>query len=185
MQSAPHSSQASPAPLHGAFRDVHGPTLHGFALLLTLGDRTRAARAAAEALADASDHLGELRHPERAAAWLRSRVIRNLNRHRRGPEPRRSDRLAILHQLDVDEAVMAGLAALGLRERAALVAENIERLGLGDVAVIVGRSEDRLHDLLARARVSYLRAYVAAAGDTPPAGPTIDRVREIAARAMT
>ncbi len=186
MQPAASPSTAAAEAQHAAFRELHGPTLHGFALLLTLGDRARAARLSADALADASERLGELRHPERAAAWLRSRVVRDVTRHRRVPDPRSSDRVAILEQMDVDDAIIAGLAALRLRERAALVAANIERLGLPDVAVIVGRSDRQLSDLLARARTTYFRAYAATAGDAQPiAGPTVDRVRAIAARAMT
>ena len=34
---------ASPDVVQNAFRELHGPRLHGFALLLTLGDRPRAA----------------------------------------------------------------------------------------------------------------------------------------------
>lgn len=94
--------------------------------------------------------------------------------------------MAILERMDVDDAIIAGLAALSLRERAALVAANIERLGLPDVAVIVGRSDRQLSDLLARARTTYFRAYAATAGEAQPiAGPTVDQVRAIAARAMT
>lgn len=186
MQAAPSSTVPTTEQMRHAFRDLHGPTLHGFALLLTLGDRARAARLTAGALSEADDLVGELRHPERAAAWLRARVVRDVNRQRRSSEPRRSERLTILDPMNVDEAILAGLASLGLRERAALVAANIERLRLPDVAVVVGRNERQLSDLLARARASYLRAYAAAADDAQrPAGPTIDRIRDIAQRAMT
>lgn len=185
MHPAPKTSVAPAQPLEAAFHALHGPTLHGFALLLTLGDRARAARLASAALADGAERLAELRHPERAAAWLRSRIVREVNRHRRRPEPRRSERMAILDQMDIDEAVAAGLAAVNVRERAALVAAHIERLGLPDVAIIVGRDDRRLSDLLARARASYLRAYATTASDAQSvAGPTVDRVRAIAARAM-
>ena len=61
--------------MRAAFRELHGRRLHGFALLLTLGDRPSAARLASEALADGAMRVEELRHPERAAAWLRHRVV--------------------------------------------------------------------------------------------------------------
>lgn len=186
MQATAPSSSDAPAELvRGAFRELHGPTLHGFALLLTLGDRTRAAHLAGDALAEAEDRLAELRHPERAAAWLRSRVAGAMNRYRRGPTPSGSDRMAALDPMGVDQAVLAGLEALNTRERAALVAANIERLGMPDVALIVGRNDRQLGVLLARARTSYTRAYAAAAGDEQTlSGPTTERIRAIAARTM-
>src|ERR687895_367576 len=57
--------------VRAAFRELHGRRLHGFALLLTLGDRERAASLASDALAAGQLRVDELRHPERAAAWLR------------------------------------------------------------------------------------------------------------------
>ena len=54
------------------------PRLHGFAILVTLGDRRAAERAAGFALAAGAEQAAALRHPERAAAWLRARTLRTL-----------------------------------------------------------------------------------------------------------
>src|SRR6187431_2709085 len=69
------SPNSNPDVLRAAFRELHGRRLHGFALLLTLGDRPGAARLASEALAAGAMRVDELRHPERAAAWLRHRLV--------------------------------------------------------------------------------------------------------------
>ena len=155
-----------PELVRAAFRDLHGARLHGFALLVTLGDRARAARLAGEAIAAGTARTSELRHPERAAAWLRRRVTRN-------------------EELGADPAVFAGLSALSTRERAALVADSIERLDRGDVATIVGVDGVRLDRLIRRARQRYA-AIVAAALDDEAAvsGRTAVRIRAIAARAL-
>ena len=69
--------------MRDAFRELHGSRLHGFAQLLVLGDRHAAAKLASDALADGAARVDELRHPERAAAWLRRRVVERA-RVRRG-----------------------------------------------------------------------------------------------------
>ena len=69
------SPAESPEALGRAFRDVHGRHLHGFALLLLCGDAPTAAAVTVEALDAGAARVGRLRHPERAAAWLRSRVL--------------------------------------------------------------------------------------------------------------
>lgn len=173
-------------PQRAAFRELHATRLYGFALLLVLGDRHAAARLTDDALDDATARLDELRHPERAAAWLRHRVLRSAagRRSRLGPQ----ERLAALDPLETDPAVLAGLQALRLQERAALIAASIERFDDLDVGVVVGQQGQRLHDLLRRSRIRYL---VAAAREMPdasdgiPAGPTTETVRAVAARAMT
>ena len=175
-----------PELVRAAFRDLHGARLHGFALLVTLGDRGRAARLAGEAIAAGTVRISELRHPERAAAWLRRRVTRNAGRSGR-PSSRRpvgEGRLA-LEELGADPAVFAGLSALSARERAALVADSIERLDRGDVATIVGVDGVRLDRLIRRARQRYA-AIVAIALDDEAAvsGRTAVRIRAIAARAL-
>jgi hypothetical protein len=81
--------------------------------------------------------------------------------------------------------VLAGLAALGTLERAALIGSGVERLDNRDVAAIVGRGGNRLDALLRRARRRFLDGS-AAAPEGPPAlgGPLTDLVRASAARAM-
>ncbi len=188
MQAAHHPSdastgQAAPQLLRSAFRELHGSRLHAFALLLTLGDRPRAARLAAEAIAAGSDRLPELRHPERAAAWLRAHLTRAA-----GPDDRRlavEDRLTALADLHVGPAALAGLSGLGRVERAGLIATAVERLDRRDVAVIVGRDGERLDRLLRGAR----RRYLAGATATPdalegPPGPIGQRISATAARTL-
>lgn len=170
--------------LRAAFRDVHGRHLHGFALLMMLGDGPRAAQLAADALNAGVSRLDELRHPERAAAWLRARVVRSA-RGLPGPEGRLSQRLRVLDALGADAAVVAGLAALGREERAALIATGVERLDRRDVATIVGRTSPSLDRLLARARRRYASAHRSAAGERSAGGPLVDRIRETAARAIS
>lgn len=188
MQAADRPGEASTGPtapqlLRSAFRDLHGSRLHAFALLLTLGDRARAAHLASEAIAAGSDHVPELRHPERAAAWLRARVARAA-----GSDDRRlgvAERLASLADLHVGPAALAGLSALTRVERAGLIATSIERLDRRDVAVIVGRDGDRLDSLLRRARRRYLDGATATldALDGPP-GPIGQRIAASVARTL-
>jgi DNA-directed RNA polymerase specialized sigma24 family protein len=182
------SNGAPPDLLRAAFRDLHGPRLHGFALLVALGDRATAARLASEALAAGSARTAELRHPERAAAWLRGRVTRNAERMGRSIGRRRvaGDGAPALELLGVEAAGFAGLSALTTRERAALVADSVERLGRHDVATVVGIDGARLDRLIRRARSRY-RGTVADALDDAAAvaGPTATRIRAVAARALS
>ena len=98
-----------PELVRAAFRDLHGTRLHGFALLITLGDRARAARLAGEAIAAGTARMTELRHPERAAAWLRRRVTRNAGRSGR-PSRRRAagEGRQALEALGADPAAIRG-----------------------------------------------------------------------------
>jgi hypothetical protein len=179
------ASELRPAPetpsdrdwVRAAFHELHGRSLHGFALLLTLGDQRRAARWSGMAIASGMARVDELRHPERAAAWLRARVVR-VARKRASPRPDPSP--VALEGLGASPAVVAGLRALDLTERAAFIGAFIEHLDQRDVAVIVGRDGGRLHDLLTSARRRYLEAYLRAAPEDPPfAGPLTDRLHEI------
>ena len=178
------SADASREALRRALRELHAPSLHGFALLLTLGDRQRAMRLTADALAAADLRAAELRHPERAAAWLRSRVTATAGR--RDSRIDMELRLDALEPLGVTPEVLAGLTALGVIERAALVGSGIERLDDRDVATIVGHSGNRLETLLRRARSRFLEGCAAApGGPSRLKGPLTDLVRSAAARAMT
>jgi DNA-directed RNA polymerase specialized sigma24 family protein len=175
--------------LQAAFRDLHGARLHGFALLVALGDRQAAAAASSKALSDAGSRLAELRHPERAAAWLRARVARSLSRHRRPAVPEH-ERRETLRGLGVTDAAFAGLATLSPRERAVFVAAAIERLEPIDVEQVAGRDPDGTARLVDRARRRYLQAAVAlldagggrvSAGSAPP-GLLAVRVEAVASR---
>ena len=174
-----------PEVLRAAFRDLHGTRLYGFALLVTLGDRARAARLTSDALAAGTARTEELRHPERAAAWLRRQVMRHAGR---GPSS--VDRSAAapglaLEEMGVDAPVFAGLSVLTTRERGALVADSVEGLDQGDVATVVGVDGARLDRLLGKARDRYAVAVADALDEgSPHEGPRVARIRAIAARAL-
>lgn len=148
--------------LRAAFRDVHGARLHGFALLVTLGERHIAADAAGEALADGARHAHELRHPERAAAWLRAHVFRALRRGRFGPGTGdETERRRALATISVDERMYEALARLSTAERAALVVSNVERLDPVDVETVLAAERRDTQRLVRQARQRYLHAYLA------------------------
>jgi len=142
--------------LQAAFRDLHGARLHGFTLLVALGDRSAAANAAADALADGVQRLAKLRHPERAAAWLRGHVTRTLVRGRRRPGDTDAERRRALGALGVTDAAFDGLATLTVRERAAFVAATIEHLDPIDVETVIGGNAGSVHRVVDSARRSYL-----------------------------
>jgi len=170
----------SPELLRAAFRELHGRHLHGFALLLTLGDRSRATHLASDALEHGAAHAGTLRHPERAAAWLRAHVVRHAGgRARRRTTKQEADRSEALAAIGVEPAVLAGLSAVDLRERALIVAEALEELGPLDVATVTGVDGPHLARLRQRARERYATAYAAAWDErgASPAGPIAARIR--------
>ena len=176
--------------LEAAFHDLHGSRLHGFALLVTLGDARRAEAAAGEALAAGGQQALALRHPERAAAWLRARVLR-ATRHR-PPSHAAGDarRRSALEALGVDAAVYECLAALSNTARAALVASAIEGFETIDVETILGTGPERTQHLIAEARAGYLSTagYTRDGATSMSAwadGPLMARVRNVATRAMS
>lgn len=161
------------------FIDLHGDRLLGFAMLVTLGDAELARILAAQALRDGVERLDRLRHPVRAAAWLRSRVRKAAGRpawgHRR---PTEVERREALRPLGVDAPTYDALAALDARGRAALAATTVEGFAPADVHEIVG-SDERVR----AARRGYLTAYLAASqarGAAPPEGELAARVRAAA-----
>ena len=183
---APIQNEQPSAPsadlVHAAFRELHARRLHGFALLLVLGDRAQAAHLATGALAAANERVEALRHPERAAAWLRQHVVRHARRTRRG---NRSVDPYLLNDLGADAGVVAGLALLDLRDRAALIASAIERLDRRDVAAIVGRDGSALDRMLRRARERYIDGYIAVGPAPVTDGPLTARIHDLAQRSMT
>jgi DNA-directed RNA polymerase specialized sigma24 family protein len=176
----PHEPSTDDA--RAAFRALHGRHLHGFALLLTLGDASHAARLTDAALAAGARELDGLRHPERAGAWLRRRVFtESRSGGRKSGEPADLE----LADLGAGPAVMAGLAALDRRGRAAIIAAEIERFDARDVAAIVGRSGGALDRLLRAARSRYLAARAASPAEPASVeGGLVDRIREVARRTM-
>lgn len=172
--------------LRAAFRDLHGSRLHGFALLVAAGDRSRGASAAADALAAGAARAPELRHPERAAAWLRARVVADLRRHARPQGQLEPSARAALAGLGASDAVADALGSLTVDERAALVAAVIEGLEPIDIETILATTPVRARRAVARARGRYLQSVQAALGALPYPSPgaLAARVQHVAGQAM-
>lgn len=136
---------------------MHAPRLQGFALLVTLFDEPLAERLAATALADVERKWTSLRHPERAAAWLRAHVVAAARRAviRSVPDP--GARADLVARLGADANVVAALATLSVVERASLVAHDVERLDKRDCATVVRRGPAAYGRLATRARRRYLQ----------------------------
>jgi DNA-directed RNA polymerase specialized sigma24 family protein len=168
----------------------HAAHLHGFALLMTLGDRDTAASLADQVLsAAAQDDSSAV---DRPAAELRRRMLHRMRitRGRGSPTADASHREA-LEPLHVSSAAFAGLGALNPRERAAVVAAWIERYPREDLATILELDGDRLDTFVARATRRYLKAASSAPGDvgTPDArmhepGPATNRVLAVRERLL-
>lgn len=177
--------------LAAAFRELHGARLHGFAILVTLGDRQSAELVAGFALAAGAGQAAALRHPERAAAWLRARTLRSLHQ-RRSLRPKVTDdaRRATLATIGVDAAAFRGLAALSINARAALVASSIEGFDAIDIETILEAAPAAARRLVAEARETFLRNAGPTPGDLDGLGKHLDgelaiRVQAVAARAFS
>lgn len=155
---SPASADRDDAPLTAAFRDLHGPRLHGFALLVTHGDTHAAEVAAGSALTAGAEQADALRHPERAAAWLRARVVRGLRQGSRDTSVLDAIRRKALADLGAGEEVFLGLAPLRVELRAALVASAIERFEAIDIETILGAGPAAARRKVAKARKQYLQA---------------------------
>lgn len=171
------------ADLRTAFRDLHGNRLHGFALVLLLGDRATAAALAGSTLDAVAADAARLRHPERAAAVLRSELHRRARRSYAG-RLGESD-LRALAGIGIDGATARALGALRLRDRAALIATDIERFGDDDVATILGTSAARARHLAAAARQRYVEHHAGYELDASPLPGSIgERVAAVAERTI-
>ncbi|HEX3219757.1 MAG TPA: hypothetical protein VHU77_07015 [Candidatus Limnocylindria bacterium] len=146
-------AQPAPAQLDAA--------LHGFALILTIGDRSQSASVAARAFADAAPADPEV-DPSRVTTWLRARVLRDVRRLPRDARLTSDDRFAALHELGVERSTTEALAGLSLDERAALIAASVERHELSAVATIIGKSPGEARRILRAARAGYRDAALAA-----------------------
>jgi DNA-directed RNA polymerase specialized sigma24 family protein len=162
------------------FVELHADRLLGFAMLVTLGDATLAGQLSAEALAKGVERVEQLRHPVRAAAWLRATVTKAAGRPAWGHQrPSEAERRDALRSLGVEPAIYDALASLDVRARAAMVATAVEGFSAADVYEIVG-SDDRVRD----ARRDYMTAYLAASESretTEPCGELAARVDAAAA----
>ena len=174
--------------LRAAFRDLHAARLHGFALLVTLGDRARAAQAAANTMATGSERAAELRHPERAAAWLRREVLKELRRTPASRHLTPAERHAALRDLGAAEPAIAALGELTDKHRAALVAGTVERFALTDVATILDTNLAGAQRALHGARREYQSAVAHGMHEMPNAamagGALAERIERIAALAV-
>lgn len=173
--------------MRAAFRDLHGASLHGFALLVALGDRRRAARAAGDALAEGASQADRLRHPERAGAWLRAAVLRRLGRA--GPPRSAAEAAAAraaLHRLGASDETIGALARLSTRERAAIVASGIERFEPLDLETILVTTRSGVRRVVTSARRRYLGAMLQAdlPAPAPGDGPLARRIRAQASRTL-
>jgi hypothetical protein len=139
------------AELARAFEEVHRPSLAVFAFLYMLGDRARADRATDAALRDGARRVEDLRHPERAAAWLRRHIVRStwITPHRTVHRAGETTRMG---------GALTALAALNRGERTVLVADIVEGLDHRDVGTIVDRDPRGVERLLARATAKYRAA---------------------------
>jgi DNA-directed RNA polymerase specialized sigma24 family protein len=142
--------------MRAAFRELHGRRLAGFATMLLLGNGQRAAGLAAASLARGSERVTELRHPERAAAWLRADLLRHVGRVPQALPPALDP---VLAALGATPAIMQALATLDLRQRAVIIAMDIEHLDLRDVERIVGRRPAATARLLAQARARFAASF--------------------------
>jgi hypothetical protein len=186
---APTQQAREVARLRAAFRDLHGARLYGFALLVSLGDRSQAASATVTTLLEGEERADVLRHPERAAAWLRAGALRRLRRSSAGPRPRAVERRTALEQLGAGEMSFAGLAAISLDDRAALVASTVEGFEGIDLEMILRTSPSETPRRATRARSRFLAAVGASRGRPLAAraeglGSIGTRVRDAAQRAM-
>jgi hypothetical protein len=173
--------------LRAAFRDAHGSRLHGFALLVTLGDLPLAASLAADALGEGTRQADVLRHPERAAAWLRARVLKSTPRRvSRRRAPTDEGRMAALATIGVDALTYRTLASLTVEERAALAASSLEGFDPLDIEEILGSGARVARRRTSDAQWKFFERHVAGeyAAD-PRIGPLGSRVTEIADQALT
>jgi DNA-directed RNA polymerase specialized sigma24 family protein len=174
--------------LRAAFRDLHAARLHGFALLVTFGDRARAAQAAANTMATGSQRAAELRHPERAAAWLRREVLKELRHTPASRHLTPAERHAALLDLGAAEPAIAALGDLTSDRRAALVAGIVERFALTDVATILDTNLVGAQRALHSARRAYQSAAAHWMHELPNAamagGALADRIDHLAALAV-
>jgi DNA-directed RNA polymerase specialized sigma24 family protein len=173
--------------LRAAFRDAHGARLNGFALLITLGDEALAASLAANALGEGVRHADVLRHPERAATWLRARVLRATpKRLPRRKAPGDEDRRTALAAIGVHGGTYDTLASLTVDERAALIASAVEGFASLDLELMLGTSPGLVRRRVSEVRRKFFERQVAGHDAQPPrTGPLGSRVREIADQALT
>jgi DNA-directed RNA polymerase specialized sigma24 family protein len=171
--------------LQAASWDAHAARLHGFALLLTVGDQPRAASAAIAAL-EAGAERAESQDSDQAAAWLRREVIGELRRTWPTPQLPPEERHAVLHRMGVADPLISSLEGMSAERRAALVVSTIEGMAMADVANTLDTDLGDAYRVVEAARLDYLTTamQVTAPGPAEIPGPLARRISEIQARAI-
>ena len=171
--------------LQEASSDANAARLHGFALLLTVGDEPRAAAAAIAAL-EAGAERAESQDADQAAAWLRREVIGELRRTWPTPYLAPGERHAVLSRMGVAEPLISALEEMSAEQRAALVVSSIEGMAMADVATTLDADLGDAYRAVEGARLDYLTtaARMTAPGPAATPGPLARRISEIRARAI-
>ena len=171
--------------LQAASWDAHAARLHGFALLLTVGDEPRAAAAAIAAL-EAGAERAESQNSDQAAAWLRREVIGELRRTWPTPQLQPEERHAALHRMGVADPLISSLEGMSAERRAALVVSTVEGMAMADVANTLDTDLGDAYRVVEAARLDYLTTalQVTAPGRAETPGPLARRISEIQARAI-
>jgi DNA-directed RNA polymerase specialized sigma24 family protein len=147
--------------------------LRGFAMLVALGDQQAARSAWRSALEAANRRRGPLDHP---AGWLRRRIMRRLDHglwahvERRLPaasEELEVERRATLRSFGASDAVISGLRALSVPERAAVIGQEIEHLDPAEVGELLGRQDAARERFVSRAVRRYVRGAEAVLAEEP------------------
>ncbi|HKO32900.1 MAG TPA: hypothetical protein VJY85_04045 [Candidatus Limnocylindria bacterium] len=172
--------------LQAASWGAHAARLHGFALLLTVGDEPRAAAAAIAAL-EAGALRAESQDSGQAAAWLRREVIGELRRTWPTPYLPPHERHAVLGRMGATDALISSLEGMSAERRAALVVASIEGMPMADVATTLDTDLGDAYRAVEGARLDYLTtaARMTASGPAAGKGPLAQRINEIRARAST
>jgi len=170
--------------LQAASWDADAARLHGFALLLTVGDAPRAAAAAIAALEAGAEHA-ESQDSDQAAAWLRREVIGELRRTWPTPYLPPHERHAVLSRMGATDALISSLEGMSAERRAALVVGSIERMPMADVASTLDTDLGDAYRAVEGARLEYLTTAtrMTALGPAASPGPLAQRIGDIQARA--
>lgn len=141
-------------------------SLHGY-VLARCGSVHIAEEVTGDVFVEAAKRFGEGRGAEVTAAWLRTvakrRLIdrwRKLERHERRVQALGNELVAGRQTATVDDGrVMAALASMAERQRAALALRYLEDFSVSEVADALEIAYSTAESLLARARRSFVRAY--------------------------
>ena len=163
-------ASTGPAERLVAMFDQHFDAVFGFCVV-RCSSRSLAEEVSADVFADAVRHVRANPDVELTLGWLmtvaRRRIIdhwRRAERHRRRLE-RVAQEPDLFHPDDFasgpidDERVLAALASLPERQRAALTARYIDEWSVSEVAEALDVSYQAMESLLARARRSFASAY--------------------------